>query len=355
MSPKRARDLWPDALKAASRFPVGRSNSIEDVRGVGVTHVTINSPGRGYCTGATVIWPHPTVFDFRPRAQGYFLHGAGEITGLAQVMEWGLIETPIVLTSSLSIGTAYEAVIDHAIKRRWGIGSRQDVILPVVGECDDSMLNRSWERPLTRAHVLKALEQAERRSRTKKPGVLEGSVGAGTGMVSFDYKAGIGTASRIVHGYRLGVLLNANFGFRRHLRAAGHPVGRKLEAGSVRARKTERSVIAVLATDAPIRSEELKALCVRVGMGFARAGSFAGRGSGEGVIGFSTALGVPRGRASRSAREIPESQLNAFYEAAVECTEEAVLNSLVAPAQQGTEFLGRDGVSSCEPPWFCLF
>ncbi|MGZ3708249.1 MAG: P1 family peptidase, partial [Bdellovibrionota bacterium] len=269
----RFRSRFPERASELGFHPHGRHNAITDVPGVRVGHATIKSAKRGHFSGVTAIWPRSDVYKFRPRASGHILHGAGEMTGLHQVLEWGLIETPILLTSTLNVGRAYDAVIEYMAEKHPKMGLTEDVLIPVVAECDDSFLSRARERPVGPREVRRALDEA------RTGAVEEGGVGAGTGMISFDFKAGIGTSSRVVsvgkgRKFTLGALVNANVGMRRQLRVAGSPLGRRLEHELLPEPHGERSIIVILATDAPMRPDQLRRLSVRAGMGLARAGSY---------------------------------------------------------------------------------
>ncbi len=360
----RFRSLFTEAAPELGFFQPGRLNAITDVPGVGVGHATLHSARRQLHTGVTAIWPRADVYDFRPYASGHVLHGAGEMTGLHQVLEWGLIETPILLTSTLNVGRVLDATTEYLLDRHPKAGLTEDVLIPVVAECDDSHLNRARARAVSPREVRRALDEglssAGGRSarainaKAWRGGVVaEGSVGAGAGMMAFDFKGGIGTASRRVPvttqrgpAFHVGVLLNANLGVRRQLRVAGQRIGAQLTDRLMPDQHPERSVIVVLATDAPLRPDQLRRLCVRAGLGLGRAGSFASHGSGELILGFSTSAGQRR-QAERAVSREPvfhDSFLSPFYEAAVECVEEAVLNALTANADLKEGFLsGRSG------------
>lgn len=347
----RFADLFPGHLDGLRFFQPGQLNAITDVPGVLVGHTTLFNPKKGYATGVTAVWPRRDVMTVKSAASGFVLHGAGEMTGLLQVLEWGEIETPILLTSSLNVGKVHDAVVDFMARENPEMGNSGDVILPVVAECDDSAIHDSRARVVGTREVFAALRGA-------RGGVVsEGSVGAGTGMIAFDLKAGIGTSSRMglaargvatarSKGYTLGVLVNANVGVRRQLRLGGVPVGLSLEktfsekSGVKTQRSRDRSVIVVVATDAPLRPDQIRRVCVRAAMGLARVGSFASHGSGEIVIGFSAA---DKNTVSKKGRlsAVSGVELNSFYEAAVEAVEEAVLNALVASAQDPREFVGK--------------
>ena len=209
------------------RFPIGKWNAITDVAGVRVGHSTIIQGegklevGKGPVrTGVTAIVPDPDVFNDRMLAGSFVLNGAGEVSGLTQVIEWGLLETPILLTNTMAVGKVSDAAVKWMTKRFPMIGTDADVVIPLVGECDDSWLNDAVGRHVRSEHVYRAIEQASSGPRRR------GSVGAGTGMVTCDFKAGIGTSSRRVaveNGgeYTLGVLVQSNFGVMRSLRVNG--------------------------------------------------------------------------------------------------------------------------------------
>jgi D-aminopeptidase len=220
-----------------------------------------------------------------------------------------------------------------------GIGTEHDVIIPIVGECDDSWLNDAVGRHVRSEHVYRAIEQA-----STGP-VGEGSVGAGTGMVTCDFKAGIGTSSRRVtvdgSSYTLGVLVQSNFGVMRALRISGAPVGEILQPQFSEADKRVRnagSIITVVATDAPLLSSQITRLCKRAALGIGRVGSHAAHGSGEIIVGFSSANKVPRATSGMIHRleVLLDEACDGLYEAVVECTEEAIVNSLcMADAMRG--------------------
>ena len=331
----RARELG----LPLGRFKPGRWNAITDVEGVLVGHSTIIRGagalrrGRGPVrTGVTAILPNEkNVFEQRVTGGGFVLNGAGEVSGLTQLMEWGLVETPIFLTNTLSVGQVSDAAVQWMVEQFPGIGGEHDVLIPLVGECDDSWLNDVAGRHVLAENVLEAL-------RTASSGpVAEGSVGGGTGMICCDFKAGIGTSSRKLApafgGYTIGVLVMNNFGHMRDLRVAGLPVGPLLES---RYRKVSKrainygSIIAVVATDAPLSSHQLGRIAKRVALGIGRAGSIAAHGSGEIILAFSTANKIPRTTQKMiyHMKILLDQRLNPLYEAAIEATEEAILNSL---------------------------
>jgi D-aminopeptidase len=335
---RRLRDLG----FGIGHVPTGPLNAITDVPGVRVGHTTLiqgDGPlvvGEGPVrTGVTAVLPHDDIFYNRVIAGSFVLNGAGEVSGLTQVAEWGLLETPILLTNTLAVGKVSDAAVKWMTRRFPGIGTDYDVIIPLVGECDDSWLNDTVGRHVRSEHVYRAIEQA-----TSGP-VAEGSVGAGTGMITCDFKSGIGTSSRrVVVGtdsaartYTLGILVQSNFGVMRSLRVDGVPVGEVLEperADRARRLKNAGSIIVVLATDAPLLSSQLVRLCKRAALGIGRVGSFAAHGSGEILVGFSTANKVPRvtSRMTAAIEVLLDEACDGLYEAIVECTEEAIINSL---------------------------
>ena len=336
--------------------------------GVRVGHTTLvegegrDAAGRGPVrSGVTAIIPGGNVFLERLIAGAFVLNGAGELTGIHQIQEWGLLETPILLTNTMSVGKVSDALIKWITRRVPGIGDQLDVLIPVVGECDDSYLNDAAGRNIRSEHVYRALESA-----ASGP-VAEGSVGAGTGMVTCDFKAGIGTASRRVpapdgQSYTVGILVETNFGVMHNLRVDGVPVGQLLEPSYQEVARREHnygSIIVVVATDAPLLAQQITRLCKRAALGVGRAGSYAGHGSGEIIIGFSTANRLPRPPvASQQNPAVPgpsspqspptsppqspptsmvhridvllDSASDPLYEAVIEATEEAIVNALCA-------------------------
>ena len=339
MSGKRAR--LRDLGVAIGRYPTGPNNAITDVGDVMVGHSTIiqgSGPlqvGRGPIrTGVTAILPNGgRIFTERVVGGAFILNGAGEVSGLIQVMEWGLIETPILLTNTLSVGAASSALVGWMTRRHPQIGVEDDVIIPLVGECDDSFLNDIGGRHIHPEHVEEALDNA------KGGPVAEGSVGGGTGMVAFDLKGGIGTSSRVLPersgGFTVGVLVMSNVGRLQDLRIDGIPVGGVIKPvleGAALRRTLYGSIICVLATDAPLTTHQIGRLCKRVALGIGRVGSYAAHGSGEIILGFTTSNPVPRGGDAPTYQlsALPDRRMNALYGAAIECTEEAILNALCA-------------------------
>ena len=290
-----------------------------------VGHVTVwrDEPeppgGRGVArTGVTVVVPGRL-----PLPAGVaVLNGAGELTASHEIREWGQIETPVYLTATMAVGRIYDGAVSVALAADPHVGV-DDVLIPVVGECDDSHLSDARTVQVETVDAARAVETA-----SGWP-IAEGAVGAGTGMSCLGWKGGIGTASRSAAGYSLGAIVLANFGSARELRVAGVPIGRLLaeEAGPA---KQAGSCIVILATDAPVSAAGLERVARRAGLGLARMGSVAHHGSGEIFVAFST---------TPEKATLEREALDELFAAAVESTEEAVLNALWA----APDVTGRDG------------
>jgi len=278
-------------------------------------------------------------------AGGAVLNGAGECTGFLAATEWGLAETPVFLTSTMQLGRVYDAACELMIAEEPGIGI-EDVIIPIVAECDDSFLNEARRMQVTFDDVRDALDQA--RESVGGPAPAEGAVGAGTGMSCLGFKGGVGSASRLTpSGHVVGVLLLSNFGERRRLTVDGVPVGRLLESDDVAGREPPPggSCIVVVVTDAPLDSAACARLARRAGLGLARTGSTANHGSGEIFMAMATGLRCSRSSAP-AVRAASGRELDPFFGAVVEATEEAVIDSMLA----ATTVVGRDGNASYALP-----
>ncbi|MFL5484467.1 MAG: P1 family peptidase [Gemmatimonadaceae bacterium] len=339
----RARELGV----APGVFSPGPLNAITDVAGVLVGQVTVTESD-SVRTGVTAILPHAgNLFLQRVPAAIVVGNGFGKLLGSTQVNELGELETPILLTCTLCVWKAADAMVEWMLAK----DSMQNVrsINPVVGETNDGYeLNVAIRsRPITPAHVRQALTSA------RSGPVEEGSVGAGTGTRAFEWKGGIGTSSRrvpaSVGGWTVGVLVQSNFGG--VLQIMGAPVGRELgrhKFSSAMREKTDGSIMIVVATDAPLSDRNLKRLASRALMGLARTGSIASNGSGDYVISFSTAASVrrPRDAARLTTTEIGNTEeLSALYEAVIEATEEAIYNSLF----KATTVRGKGGTVEAIP------
>ena len=320
----RARDLGV----APGVFQPGALNAITDVAGVRVGQVTVVE-GDSIRTGITAILPHAgNAYRDRVPAALHVGNGFGKLLGATQLTELGELETPILLTCTLCVWKAADAMVEWML----GLPEMGNVrsINPVVAETNDGGLNAIRARPITAAQVRTALTTAN------EGPVLEGSVGAGTGTWAFGWKGGIGTSSRKLPtaqgGWTVGVLVQSNFGG--VLQMMGAPVGRELGRYSFRTDTTrdrgDGSIIMVVATDAPLSDRNLGRVAARAIMGLARTGSSASNGSGDYVIAFSTAAGVRRAFDVRrvSTTELANEEMSAVFQAVVEATEEAIYNSL---------------------------
>lgn len=343
----RARELGI----AVGTYASGPLNAITDVAGVKVGHTTLISgdgalrPGVGPVrTGVTVVIPRDDVWHKKVPAGSFVLNGTGEMTGLAWVSESGFLEYPIALTNTLNVPRVANGIMTWMIDKYPEIGITDDTLTPVVAECDDGRLNDIQGRHVSEAHVVAALNGA-----TSGP-VQEGTVGAGTGMVSYGFKGGIGTASRKLSdpegGYTVGVLVNANHGRKPELTMVGVPVGRLYDASPAAAMtgqpgQSEGSIIIIVATDAPVDARQLNRLSKRAALGLARTGSTARHGSGDFILAFSTANVIPHypEQSTYALTHIADTHLNPLIAATVEATEEAILNALT----MATTVVGRDG------------
>jgi D-aminopeptidase len=316
----------------------GRWNAITDVAGVEVGQVTLIE-GDAVRTGVTAVLPRGRGEPSRDQCFGgwFSLNGNGEMTGTAWLEESGLLEGPVMLTNTNSVGIVRDAVIAYAA-RRWGPKGYQELwSLPVVAETWDGHLNDVYGMHVKAEHAFRAIDGA-----ASGP-VAEGNVGGGTGMICYEFKGGIGTASRALEaeagGYTVGVLVQANFGLRHQLRIAGVPMGRALREGLVYSKDTG-SIIIVVATDAPLLPHQMKRMARRAALGLARTGSVAGNGSGDLFVAFSTANARAADKEGTTALQmLPNDRMGPLFEATVGATEEAIVNALVA----GRTMRGRDG------------
>lgn len=311
-------------------LPPGKWNAITDVRGVKVGHLTLIE-GEDVRTGVTSILPHDgNLFQEKVPAGIAVGNGFGKLIGFTQVEELGEIETPIVLTNTLAVPRAAEAIIDWTLGHR---GNKQvRSVNPIVGETNDGVLNNIHKMAVTKEHVLHALEIA-----SSGP-VAEGCIGAGTGTICFGWKGGIGTSSRLLPeklgGYTVGSLVQTNFGG--VLQIDGIPVSKVLGQYYLKENledpSADGSIMIVLATDAPLSDRNLKRLARRGLAGLARIGASMSNGSGDYAIAFSTSEGVRRTPERRaqvwSYPEVPNDLMSPLFQAAIEATEEAIYNSL---------------------------
>ncbi|NDK56194.1 DmpA family aminopeptidase [Pontibacter fetidus] len=332
---KRARDY---GVKIGV-LPTGKYNAITDVPGVKVGHTTLIQ-GSNIRTGVTAILPHGgNIFQDKVPAAIYVGNGFGKLAGSTQVQELGNLETPIILTNTLSVGTAMNAVINYTLNQKGNQEVRS--VNAVVGETNDGYLNDIRGRHVTENHVLESIKQA------KTGEVTEGNVGAGTGTVCYGFKGGIGTASRklpaSVGGYTVGVLVQTNFGG--VLQIDGVPVGEELEHYFMMQQikdSADGSCMIVVATDAPLDARNLERLAKRALLGMGKTGGIAANGSGDYVIAFSTepTIRVPYNSESstQTATYLINDVMSPLFLATIEATEEAIINSLfAAETMNGTE------------------
>ncbi len=312
-------------------FRTGPLNAITDVPGVLVGHRTIIE-GDAVRTGVTAILPHGgNIFQEKVPAAFYVGNGFGKFIGSTQIDELGQIETPILLTNTLSVWDVANGIVDYMLALPGNENVRS--INPIVGETNDGSLNDIRGRHVTRAHAIEAIRAA---SASGGGAVEEGAVGAGTGTICFGWKGGIGTSSRLlpptVGGYALGVLVQTNYGG--VLDIAGVPVGKELERHNFREQLQydgDGSCVIVVATNAPLGSAQLKRLAKRATLALGRTGSAMSHGSGDYVIAFSTASALrmrPGGQAVEQVPRLKDDQLSPLFQAVVEATEEAIYNSL---------------------------
>ena len=333
---KRARDY---GLHIGVMTP-GKQNSITDVSGLKVGHVTLIK-GDAVRTGVTAILPYEgNIFQQKVPAAIYVGNGFGKLAGVTQVAELGTLETPILLTNTLNVATGIDALIDYTLQQP-GNETVQSVNA-VVGETNDGHLNDIRGRHVTKEDMLAAIKNASATN------VQEGNVGAGTGTVCFGFKGGIGTASRVLPeklgGFTVGVLVQSNFGG--VLQINGAPVGKELQQFSFSnelLNNVDGSCMMVVATDAPLDSRNLERLAKRAFLGLGKTGGIASNGSGDYVIAFSTATGVRVAHNSKAllqpATVVGNEQMSPLFMAAIEATEEAIINSLFA----ATDMTGHEG------------
>lgn len=323
------------------RLPPGEKATLLDVPGVRAGHCTIieGEGERAIRTGVTAIVPPGDPYTEPLAAGAFVLHGHGKALGLWQLRDMGELETPILLTNTLAVFTCAEALLTWTLWRHPQARS----VNPVVLECNDGQLSAIELRPVREEHALLALETAGEEGE-------EGCVGAGTGMISFGYKSGIGMSSRVVGPHTVGVLALPNMGRPEDFRAPWPPShGPVSSPRGEQSKEAEGSLIVVLATDAPLLPSQLSCLCRRAALGAARTGAPADTGSGDFFLAFSTTLRFPRKAEQVVAELIPNRSplMGKIYRAAAEATEEAIYSALLA----ATPLVGRAGKS---PPLFRL-
>lgn len=323
MENKRIRDYGINIGK----LKTGKNNLITDVHGVKVGHVTLNDgPIK---TGVTAILPHQgNMFKEKLVASSHVINGFGKTMGTIQVEELGTLETPIMLTNTLSIGTVSNGLIDYMLKHNEDIGVTTGSVNPLVCECNDGYLNDIRGRHVKEEHVFESIQNADTIFE-------EGAVGAGTGMWCYGFKGGIGSSSRIVElnnkEYTVGVLVLSNFGIKEDLIIDGIKAGKIICNEESKFEVEKGSCIMIIATDIPMCQRQLKRISKRTSVGMSRTGSFVGNGSGELVIAFSTANKINHYDDNDiiDHKVINENKIDFVFRAVAEATEEAVLNSMI--------------------------
>jgi D-aminopeptidase len=303
----------------------GKRNLITDVEGVKVGHVTLND-GK-IKTGVTAILPHcGNMFKEKVMASCSVINGFGKSAGLIQVEELGTIETPIIMTNTLSVGTATEALVRYMLEQNDDIGTTTGTVNCLVTECNDGRLNDIRGLHVKGEHVLEAIKNA-------KTDFEEGAVGSGTGMVCFGLKGGIGSSSRIITldgvEYTVGTLVMSNFGSKKHLIIDGDKIGERISEAD-RQEKDQGSIIIVVATDIPLSERQLKRISKRAVVGLARTGSYLGNGSGDICISFTTANKINHYSDTKvqNLKMIHEDAIEEIFEAVGESVEESIISSM---------------------------
>jgi len=325
------------------RFAAGSKNTICDVPGVTAAHVTLTDEAKGIHTGVTAVLPHQgNLFKDKVLAASAVLNGFGKTAGLVQVNELGTIEAPVVLTNTLSVGTALTAAVRYCLAQNPDIGLKTGTVNCLVGECNDGRINDIRGLHVTEEHVLTAIRKA-----AGAEDFAEGAVGAGAGMVCLGLKGGIGSASRILtvdgRQYHIGSLVLSNFGAAGNLVIGGQHIDTRL-AREYLQNETDRdtgSIIILLATDLPLNERQLKRVASRASIALGRVGSFCGNGSGDIAIAFTTANRVPHYHDTSilPVQMFFDENIDSVFEAAVEAAEEAILSSL----WHAETTTGRDG------------
>lgn len=320
------------------KLPCGRRNTIADVAGVRVGHVTL-ADGDAQ-TGVTALIPAPgNLFREKLTAASQVINGFGKTAGLVQIDELGTLETPIVLTNTLSVGDCWRGLSSFMIDMEPQIGKSAGTVNPVVCECNDGFLNDIRAQNVTPQMTLRALENASEDFEL-------GAVGAGRGMSCYQFKGGIGSASRVVSAggkdYALGCLVLSNFGEMGDFTLCGQPTGEAaLKIIGAEKLKEQGSCIVILGTDAPLTSRQLKRLCRRATAGITKTGSIIGNGSGEIAIAFSTAQRIPfDAKGELQLRLVSDAHANLFFRAVIESVNDAILTSMLA-SPDVTGFMGH--------------
>ncbi|HIE25738.1 TPA: S58 family peptidase [Candidatus Poribacteria bacterium] len=324
-------------------YKPGPLNTITDVVGTRVGHATLHyDEGMVVArTGVTAILPCEDVFSYRPSAAAFVVNGTGELTGIAELNRFGRLSMPILLTDTSNVGRVYDGAITYMIKSYPHVGTMHHVVLPVVGEVDNSALNNSRYRHVMDADVVKAIESAQTGP------VLEGAVGAGTGSIAFGFKSGIGTSSRYLPneegGFTIGALVLSNHSHRDELLIDGVPVGREIVDLMPQFYTPEGSIIIILATDAPLEHRQLIEMAKRAIVGLARTGSTIRNNSGDFILAFSSTNVISyfskQSIVLQKTLADRDEILNPIFRATSEVTEEAIINALTCAETT----IGRNG------------
>jgi len=310
------------------KLPKGKLNKISDVQGIKVGHYTIDTNDNK--TGVTVVIPKESnMFTEKFIAASHIINGFGKTTGLVQLNELGTLETPIALTNTLNIGLVHDAVVEYMIGECEKENIELKSVNPIICECNDSGLNNIRNRTVKKEHVFEAIKNS-------KKDFEEGDIGGGKGMTCHDLKGGIGSSSRILKldkkDYTVGALVQSNHGLINDLMINGNNIGKEIEKKINRSDKLDKgSIIIILATDIPLSNRQLKRICKRAVIGLARLGSYIGHGSGEVVIGFSTANIIKEKEKLEiiDLKIINENKIENIFRATAEVVEEAVLKSML--------------------------
>lgn len=368
MERKRLRELGV----SIGQLPTGQKNCITDVEGVSVGHVTLQQPlidDDMICTGVTAILPHRrNLFQEKVVAASHVINGFGKTTGLVQVEELGVIESPIMLTNTFAVPAVTQGTLEYMLAGNPDIGETTGTINIVTGECNDSYLNSIRLLPIKPEHAIQAIHNASHDQ------VEEGAVGAGTGMMCYGFKGGIGTSSRLVKleaeagtrtgigtgtekgnnftTYTLGCLVLSNFGRREEFRYWQYALTQSQSQEPVN--PPDGSIMIVIATDAPLSDRQLKRLAKRTTIGLGRTGSQANHGSGDIAIAFSTAQTSAHYHEGKVEQRLQlredQSVMNDLFQATAEATEEAILNSLT----MAQTTMGRKGRIVEALPYNCF-
>jgi D-aminopeptidase len=325
-------------LNLKNKYEKGKRNLITDVEGVKVSNVTIQNKDEGINTGVTIVFPHEkNIFQNKVMASSAVLNGFGKSIGILQIEEMGTIETPIVLTNTLSIGNATNALIKYMLENNDDIGTKTGTVNCVVTECNDGRLNDIRGLHVTEDHVLDALN-------SPSDEFEEGAVGGGTGMCCLGLKGGIGSSSRILtiddDEFSIGALVMSNFGSSGNLKIGNDPIGEKIKYLQ-KTEKDEGSIIMIIATNIPLSERQLKRIAKRTAISLGRTGSYMGNGSGDIAIAFSTANQIPHysEKSILETRMFFDNNIDGVFEASIEVVEEAIISSLYHA--KTTEYLDR--------------